>query len=174
MNKTCRNVILIKAKYGWNLYLFLQNFLLLRIPLGSHILKHTTLNMIWYDGRGKVQTLRKRKRKNHLHWIWNYPLKLASFGFNNDQNQKASRGSAPGPPSDSTGPHLLVRGIGGSRVDKQKNELGRWKSRIVSIFLLLVFRLYWGLKNKLLQFSWKNSEKEYFALFKMSNYRDMM
>ena len=25
-DQTCRNVIVIKAKYGWNLYLFLQNF----------------------------------------------------------------------------------------------------------------------------------------------------
>ena len=39
--------------------------------------------------------------------MWNYPLKLASFGFWNDQNQKASKGSASGTPQAPVGPTYL-------------------------------------------------------------------
>ena len=55
MNKICRNVIVIEAKYEWNLYLFLQNFLTLKDPLGSHILKHMTRNIMVGKGRALLR-----------------------------------------------------------------------------------------------------------------------
>ena len=57
--------IVIKAKYEWNLYLFLQNFLTLKDSLRQpYILKHTTPNIMVGE---RYKYCGKKKRKNHQH-----------------------------------------------------------------------------------------------------------
>ena len=76
-------------------------------------------------------------------------------GVRNDNGERISRFLWPKQPCDyrnhlrmlvnrqhrtSVGDTRVMRGadIASSRVDKQKNELGRWKSRIVAIFLVFL------------------------------------
>ena len=72
MNKTCGNVIVINAKYEWNLYLFLQNFLTSKdSPWQPYT--STKAHDTKYYGRGKVQILRKKNINIECgitHWNW--------------------------------------------------------------------------------------------------------
>ena len=75
--KLLERFIVIKAKYKWNLYLFLQNFLTIKDSLRQPYIKaHDTE----YYGREKAHILREKKKKiinikcGITHWNW---LRLA-------------------------------------------------------------------------------------------------
>ena len=117
MNKTYRNVIVIKVKYKiFNLvkfipvfFFFFFFFVLFCFVLFFCFCFFCFLLISWlwkisaappiFISMCMTQNMMVRerckfppppKKKNYQNWMWNYPLKSASFGYQNDQNPKAS------------------------------------------------------------------------------------